>query len=97
MTQKEEKLFLKGTIVKLSLVLKLTMRQLRRNFLNTNGWESKRIHNYKHKQQEQKHKDTPAPKKDKQQNWDGLVETIERSEGKEFSNRSTASTSQIVT
>ena len=39
----------------------------------------------------------PAPKVATQQKRDSLVATSERSEGEEFPNRSTASTSQIVT
>ena len=39
----------------------------------------------------------PAPKVATQQKRDSLVATSERSEGEEFSNRSTASTSQSVT
>ena len=38
----------------------------------------------------------PAPKVATQQKWDSLVSTSERSEGEEFQNRSTASTSQNV-
>ena len=57
--QEEEKLILKGKIVKVTLVLKLTMRQSRRIRLkNTNGWEYKRIN--KHKKQKQKHRDSCA-------------------------------------
>ena len=40
---------------------------------------------------------TSAPKEATQQTRDSLVETTGRSEGKEFSNRSIASTSQNVT
>ena len=91
----ERKKFLKAIIVKLTQVLVLTMKQSRRIFWNNKCWEYRRINTYLRKQQELK-KNGTCTTVAAQQKRHNSAETTARSEGQEFSYRSTASNSQNV-
>ena len=95
MTQEEEKLILKGIIVKLTIVLKFTMRQSRRKCLK-HQWVGVQLNKKTNTNNKSRSINIPAPKVATQQKRDSLVATSER-KAKNFPIRSTASTSQNVT
>ena len=97
MTQEEEKLILKGIIVKLTKVLKSHSETVKEELFETPMGGSTRESINTNTNYKSRSTKIPAPKVPTQQKRDSLVATSERSEGEDFPNRSTTFTSKNVT